>query len=291
MAVLATIVMSSVQAADDKCYVLALSAGDESAAYQAGVLKGLTASGSDEYQYDAVSGIAGGAINAALFSSFPKGQEIDASARVEKFWLNAASSTLYKNWFGGILQGLTLEGGLYNSAPLKDFLTEEMSDITSMERDVDLGIVDVLDGLYKDFSAANLTSDNLIDAMYASMSVAGFFPPVQAFDSEWFDGSAVWDIDIFSAVNRCRDKGFAEADIVIDVILTSSANLQEVEAEDYKSIQMLFRYLEISNYYNAMDGLLRAQFAYQSATFRHIIMPTSSFPTSREPFNINEKEM
>lgn len=131
-----------------------------------------------------------------------------------------------------------------------------------MQRDVDLGIVDVLDGLYKDFSQSNLTSDNIVDALYASMSVAGFFPPVQAFDSEWFDGSAVWDIDIFSAVNRCKAKGFAEKDIVIDTILTSSANLAEVDAEDYKSIQMLFRYLEISNYYNAMDGLLRAQFAY-----------------------------
>lgn len=156
-----------------------------------------------------------------------------------------------------------------------------------MEREVDLGIVDVLDGLYKDFSRTNLTTDgNLVDALYASLSVAGFFPPVQAFDSEWFDGSAVWDIDIFSAVNRCRDKGFTEADIVIDVILTSAANLAEVDAENYKSINMLFRYLEISNYYNAMDGLLRAQFAYQKATFRHIIMPTESFPTSREPFNI-----
>jgi len=123
------------------------------------------------------------------------------------------------------------------------------------------------------------------------MSVAGFFPPVEAFNSEWFDGSAVWDIDIFSGVNRCRDKGFAEADIVIDVILTSAANLQEVDAENYKSINMLFRYLEISNYYNAMDGLLRAQFAYQKATFRHIIMPTESFPTSSYPLNLKSDQM
>jgi len=66
--------------------------------------------------------------------------------------MNAASSPLYKNWFGGILEGLTLKGGLYNSAPLRDFLADQTKDITKMQRDVDLGIVDVLDGLYKDFS-------------------------------------------------------------------------------------------------------------------------------------------
>ena len=48
--------------------------------------------------------------------------------------------------------------------------------------------------------------------------------------------SAVWDIDIFSGVNRCKDKGFANEDIVVDVVMTSSANLKEVNAENYKSV-------------------------------------------------------
>jgi predicted acylesterase/phospholipase RssA len=112
----------------------------------------LTKGNPSAYQYDAVSGISGGAVNAALFASYQKGDEEAASARLEQFWLDAASNSLYKNWFGGILQGLTLEGGLYNSAPLKDFLADQTKDISKMERDVDLGIVDVLDGLYKDFS-------------------------------------------------------------------------------------------------------------------------------------------
>ena len=121
------------------------------------------------------------------------------------------------------------------------------------------------------------------DALYASLSFAGFFPPADVLGSYYFDGSAVWDIDIFSAVNRCKEKGFTNADIVVDVIMTSSANLKEVNASDYKSIQMLFRYLEISSFYNSMDGLLRAKFAYEGVTWRYAISPTASIPSSLKP--------
>lgn len=153
-----------------------------------------------------------------------------------------------------------------------------------MHRKLDLGIVDVLDGSYKDFSDLNVTQgENLVDAMYASMSFAGFFPPADVLGSSYFDGSAVWDIDIFSAINRCTDQGFKNSDIIVDVILTSSANLKDAQAEDYKSISMLFRYLEISSFYNSMDGLLRAKFAYDGVDFRYIVSPSGSIPSSRNP--------
>ena len=69
---------SLVAAKDDKCRVLALSSGDESAAYQAGALKGFTTSSHmqpEDYGYDAVSGISGGAINAVLLANYTKGEE------------------------------------------------------------------------------------------------------------------------------------------------------------------------------------------------------------------------
>ncbi len=69
----------------------------------------------------------------------------------------------------------------------------------------------------------------------------------------------------------------------MDVILTSSANLTQVDATDYKSIGMLFRYLEISSYYSSMDGLLRAKFAYPKANFRYIVAPSKTLPTSKYP--------
>jgi predicted acylesterase/phospholipase RssA len=199
--------MATVEAQEGKCRALAFSSGDESAAYQAGAMAGIVGSdklSAEDYSYDSVSGISGGALNAVLLASFGKGEEADAAAKMEEFWLAASQSKLYKDWIGGITRGLFFEGGLYNSAPLEDFLKKEFSG-AEMKRKLDIGIVDVLDGSYMDFSEKNVTKGetSLVDAMYASMSFAGFFPPADVFGSSFFDGSAVWDIDIFSAINRC----------------------------------------------------------------------------------------
>jgi hypothetical protein len=73
--------------------------------------------------------------------------------------------------------------------------------------------------------------------------------------------------------------------------MTSSANLKDVQAEDYKSIGMLFRYLEISSFYNSMDGLLRARFAYEDVDFRYVITPSGSIPSSLYPLNMDQKQI
>jgi len=274
----------------EKCYALAMSSGDQDAAYQAGAMKGITTAGlaASDIAYDAVSGVSGGALNAVLLASFDKGQEDAAADRMEKFWIDGANTELYKNWFGGIARGLFFEGGLYNSAPMETFVQSEFNEAT-MNRQVDVGIVDIINGNYKEFSHNNITEGhNLHDALYASMSFAGFFPPADVLGSSWFDGSAVWDIDVFSAVNRCTDLGFKNENIVVDAILTSSANLKKVEAEDYKSIGMLIRFLEISSFYNSMDGLLRAQFAYEGVNFRYVVMPTETIPSSLFPLNLDQ---
>lgn len=75
------------------------------------------------------------------------------------------------------------------------------------------------------------------------------------------------------------------------MILTSSANLKDVQAEDYKSISMLFRYLEISSFYNSMDGLLRAKFAYDGVDFRYVISPSGSIPSSLNPMKMSEAQV
>ena len=268
-----------------KCYVLALSSGQESSAFQAGALQGLVNKlPADQIAYNSVSGNTGGAFNAVILASHAQGDEAAAAKAMEQFWLDAGNSKLYQNWWGGVIDGLFTKGGIYDSAPMKDFIKKEFPATTTMKRPVSVGIVDVLSGQYLPFTEANLTSgDNLINSLYASFALPGFFAPVEAFGSKWFDGSAVYDIDIFSAVSRCIEKGYKQSDVVIDVLLTSSAGLKQVDAHDYKSISMLFRFLEINSYYSSMDGILRAKFAYPTATFRYAIAPTKSLPTSWYP--------
>lgn len=71
LTITAVLALSATQAYADTCYALAFSSGEQSAAYTAGVLKGLTtALGTDATAYSAVSGVSGGGVNAALLGNF-----------------------------------------------------------------------------------------------------------------------------------------------------------------------------------------------------------------------------
>lgn len=90
-------------------------------------------------------------------------------------------------------------------------------------REVTIGLVDMMNGDFVDFDEQSLTDDATTqDLLYASFSIPGYFAPVEAFGSYFFDGSAIWDIDITSVINRCQDAGFSDSDIVVDVIMVDN---------------------------------------------------------------------
>merc|ERR1711935_1001231 len=78
----------------------------------------------EEVAYDAISGISGGAVNAAILASYAKGDEKAAGARMEKFWKDASHAWLYRSWIGGITRGLFFEGGLYYDKGLDNFISK-----------------------------------------------------------------------------------------------------------------------------------------------------------------------
>jgi len=120
----------------------------------------------------------------------------------------------------------------------------------------------------------------------------GYFPPAEVFDSSYVDGAAIWDVDIFAAVNRCKAQGYAESDIVIDVILTTDKKLVAEDTTQFKSLQMLYRYIQIARYYGAMDGLTRAIFAYPKANFRYVVGPSTKLPHHwKNPLAMNSEDM
>lgn len=78
----------------------------------------------EDSDYDSISAVSGGALNAAILASFHQGEELEAADRMKEFWLDAGRTALYQNWMGYVIQGLFWKGGLYDSTPLKEFLTK-----------------------------------------------------------------------------------------------------------------------------------------------------------------------
>ena len=126
-----------------------------------------------------------------------------------------------------------------------------------MQRFTNVGITNVLTGAFVDNTSGGTLDTNLEDVLYASFSYAGFFPPAESMGGTWFDGSVIWDLDVFSAVNKCLET-HEQSDVVVDILLTSAKTLKQVDASNYNSIEMGIRFLEVERYYGAMDGVLRA---------------------------------
>ena len=54
---------------------------------------------------------------------------------------------------------------------------------------------------------------------------------------------------------------------------------------------MFWRFLEVTRYYSNMDGLLRAQFAYPTISFRHTVAPSAEMPSSFYPLNLETTDV
>ena len=91
----------------EKCYALAISGGGVKAAYQLGVVYSFAHEGAPgEYEYDVVSGVSAGSINNGIFSLFPKGQEKQMTEFGQDLVKNMDTSVIFKEWPGGIVDGL-----------------------------------------------------------------------------------------------------------------------------------------------------------------------------------------
>ena len=291
-AITALVAVFAQQVEASKCYALALSSGDQNSMYQAGVLKSFANTyTAEEMAYSAVSGVSGGAINAVLLASFATGQEGAAADQMKKFWEDSANFKMYKSWLGREAEGLLWKGGLWNDEATLGFVTDQFANMTPNQRWVDVGLTDALKGTFVDFKSEDLTGDMLNNVMYGQFAAAGVFPPAEFNGTDYFDGSTIWDLDVFSVVNQCQTMGFADEDIVVDTILTSEKTLPVVDASGYHSLQMLWRYLSVSRYYSNMDGLLRAQFAYPKVNFRNVVAPSADMPSSWYPLNLNQSNV
>ena len=79
----------------------------------------------------------------------------------------------------------------------------------------------------------------------------------------------------------------SESDIVIDVILSQPADLAAVDASNYKSYEMLYRFLQVRSWYASLNGLQRARFSHPNVTYRYVFSPTHPLPFNYIPMSQN----
>jgi predicted acylesterase/phospholipase RssA len=200
--------------------------GGTKGAYEAGVISGLVYNlPPEERSWDVVSGISVGSIATLCLALFEKGDEIAAADFIQQKWLNIQMSNIIKNWPLSIAQGLFGESGLFDTSPEMEFITSYASD-KPIKRHITIGMTDAQHGGEYIVSDKNFSRGiDFVKYVVGSSAIPAIFPDLKIGDDVFIDGLAVDNLDIISPINRCKELGFEEKDIVIDIILTNSSTL------------------------------------------------------------------
>lgn len=276
---------STTKAENKKCLILALQGGGDHGAYQAGVLKGLANNLSEEdRRWDIITGISAGTLNGIGFSIFPHGKEIEAADYLENVWRSIDSKDkLYKNWKNlgifGPAYALFSETGLYDTSPLRELINKVLSD-KEILRDLHIGITNIETGEYEVIEAKTLSKKDLVDASLASSAVPIIFPAIEFKGKMYQDGGLKHGIDILSGINECKEKGFEEKDIVVDIIKCFNKEFQHKDPTKFNSVESFLHWLSIWNKDRSardIDDIIRN---FKEVNFRYLIAPSKELPNS-----------
>jgi predicted acylesterase/phospholipase RssA len=262
---------------DGKCRALAMSGGGDLGAYQFGVLKSLIYNlPSIETQWDVVSGVSAGTLNSASIAIFAQGQEKEYVDFAEALWNRITSSDIFEYWRGGIAAGvLGLSPSLLNNAPLRR-LIESVMEGRTIQRRMSVGTCDANNAEYVvyTYEPSDKLPADIIDSLIASAAIDGVFPPVLRDGRTLVDGGSIWNTNIFSAVDGCREMGYDDKDIIIDYVLCRGDNFNTRDTGDFHSLKHLLNARDISNFYSSMADVERSKVFYPDVKFRYMVAPS-----------------
>lgn len=104
----------------------------------------------EDFQWDVVSGISGGAINTCAMAFWAKEDGLAMSEWLSNEWNDVLRThEIWKWWPGGIIAGLTTKQSLVDDTPMTSFLTDILSQFPDgVVRYAMVGSVNANDGEY-----------------------------------------------------------------------------------------------------------------------------------------------
>jgi len=201
-------------------------------------------------------------------------------------WQNISAGDIYQDWFLGPVYGFAEKPGIYDTSPGVQYLKQLLGPPSRM---VSIGATNADTGEFVTFNE-NLTLDDFVEAVICSSALPGIFP-YQNFQGQTFiDGGTVMSLNIAGGVQRCREKGFNDSEIVVDVLMcTSGVGWQN--ASSLSALQMLMRADEISSFWDSVSGLNSSVQMFPEVEFRYAVMPSEMLEDSILPIEFNEEQM
>ena len=195
---------------------------------------------------------------------------------MSKKWEYMESRDVYVHWWGGWATGV-FSRGLYDTQPLDSLLRHVYLDRGGeMHRRLSFSCVDANTGRIVMF---NESYHDLPKAVKASSSMPTLFPSVNFRDENvsCIDGGVIWNTNLVSAVERCREMVDHDWQITLDVINCDGRDLEAWT--DRSAIGNWFRYREIQSYKQGQADIDKFIRAFPKVSFRHYVEPTKPMPS------------
>ena len=184
----------------------------------------------------------------------------------------------------------TEKSGMDNS-PLKKIVSDILDNrffqrkLCFMSIDVETGEVIIFDE-----SIDELSHEERINALISSTSIPGAFAPERIDGRSLADGSLHTTVAIGEPINRCRDEGYKDEDIIIDILMCYTG-VYDVESWDlegtrwYNALDFYRRRKSITHYYFYKEDMLRMFRGYKDIDFRLTIMPRTPLTAGAIPLS------
>lgn len=254
------------------CSALAAGGLGSHEAYTAGAIEGLIEAGAD---WD-VTTFNGPSIvtTQALISD----SAADFASNLKAAFSDVKSSEIYKSWFGGINTGYKKRGGLFNDSPSRSYYKSQLENAKTLSsRTVIASMTSLSTGLMVQKNATHAaTVDDTVDILQASACNPGTFAPVEIEGDYYVTGAVRMNANVFSAVHSCRELGAADADITVDVVLTSAATIKDVDPSGFKTLSVQSRSTDIKDYIAALRDVQYAKIAYPHVNWRYLVIPETT---------------
>ena len=264
---------------DKVCRVLSLSGGGSKGAFEVGAINYLYRNlPAPSNQYDVISGVSVGSINAFGYSMFAKGSEAEAANYMRSLWANLTNDDIW-SWWSTIdkAEGLN-KAGLLDNMPLYNFLLKLKKENKTLKKNVIVSAVDSDSGNYMPFDLSDKVSDEYqVSAVVGSAAMPFVFPAKSMHEFglpyNLVDGGSTWNNNMITGIKKCFDLGFtAYNQIELDVIVLFPRLINSYDiTSSTNAYDFYFRERELRSAYSQVNDIEEFMHAFPDVKYRYFI--------------------
>ena len=122
-----------------------------------------------------------------------------------------------------------------------------------------------------------IDGETMVKAILGSASLPVALPTVELMGMHLVDGGVFTNLDLYNAIQRCKEITDNEAEIIVDVIMCQSNPIkipQFDESSPFEAMRLWFRSFQFIEYYLVMDDVIQVVEAHPDVNFRYMVVPS-----------------